>query len=89
VVRQDKSRSRVTPKKDPAESSGVSREPVKVGGPLSTLMPILMFGCMGLGLIIILLNYLADGFLGMPSNWYLLTGLGLILVGIVAATRYE
>jgi hypothetical protein len=47
-----------------------------------------MFGLLGLGLTVILLNYLVEGF-GAPSNWYLLGGLGLILGGIAAATQYR
>jgi len=62
---------------------------VKVsGGRLSAAVPILMFGLMGIGLLIILLNYIVTAF-GAPSNWYLLAGLGLILGGIVAATQYR
>lgn len=87
MVRQDKSRAgRVTPKTD--GPSGVSREPVKVGGRFSQLIPILMVGLMSLGLIVILANYVVVGF-GAPSNWYLLGGLGLILGGIVAATQWR
>jgi uncharacterized membrane protein len=66
----------------------VSREPVKVGGRFSNLVPVLMFALMGLGLAVILANYMIVGF-GAPSNWYLLGGLGLILAGIVAATQYQ
>ena len=93
MVRQDKSRpGRVTPKTGDPEKvgpSGVSREPVKVGGGrLAATVPFLMFGLMGLGLAIILLNYVVTA-LGAPSNWYLLLGLGMILAGIVAATQYR
>ncbi len=92
VVRQDKSRSRVTPKATdagPELVGGISREPVKVGGGRwSAIVPILMFGLIGLGLIVILANYVVTAF-GAPSNWYLLAGLGLILGGIVAATQYR
>lgn len=48
-----------------------------------------MFAAFILGTGMILFNYLTDGILGTPSNWYLLGGLGLILVGIVAATQYR
>ena len=87
MVRQDKSRpGRVTEKK--VGPSGVSRDPVKVGGPFSQFVPSLMFALMGVGLVVILANYVVTG-LGAPSNWYLLTGLGLILGGIVTATQYR
>ena len=88
-MRQDKSRSRVTPKKEHVGPSGVSREPVKVGGRFQAVVPILMFACMGIGLAIIVTNYMVEDFMGAPSNTYLLIGLGFILAGIVAATRYE
>lgn len=87
VVRQDKTKSgRVTRK--PEDSARVSREPVKVGGRFPNLVPIMMFLLMGVGLLVIMLNYVVIGF-GAPSNWYLLGGLGLILAGIVAATQYR
>ncbi len=87
-MRQDKSRTgRVTPKGE-RSTQGVSREPVKVGGRFSHLVPILMFALMGVGLMVILANYVVVGF-GAPSNWYLLGGLGLILGGIVVATQYQ
>ncbi len=47
-----------------------------------------MFGLMGIGVVMILVNYTVS-ILGMPSNWYLLSGLGLILAGIIAATQYR
>lgn len=70
-------------------ASGVSREPVKVGGGrMAAAVPYVMFGLMILGLVVILLNYVVT-VAGAPSNWYLLAGLGLILAGIVAATQYR
>lgn len=91
VVRQDKSRAgRVTPKGSAGSvgASGVSREPIRIESGFSTVVPFLMFGLMGLGLVVILLNYMVTSF-GAPSNWYLLAGLGLILAGIIAATQYR
>jgi hypothetical protein len=69
----------------------VSRIPVKVGGGrLQLLIPILMFGLIGLGLVVILANYVITvDSLGIPSMWYVFGGLGLILGGIVAATQYR
>ena len=100
MVRQDKTRSRITPKgtapaaaSSAGTTSGVSRTPVRVsnrGRRLQSMVPYLMFGLMGLGLVVILANYvIPGGHLGTPSNWYLLGGLGLILAGIVAATQYR
>ncbi len=49
-----------------------------------------MFATLGIGVLLILANYvMPNGYLGMPSNWYLLGGLGLVLIGIVAATQYR
>ncbi|MEM9654496.1 MAG: cell division protein CrgA [Actinomycetota bacterium] len=99
MVRQDKSKpGRVTPKgsgaaavpgDDTAGPSGVGRTPVNVDPPSSAFVPILMFAALGLGTVVILFNYLTEDILGTPSNWYLLGGLGLILVGIIAATQYR
>ncbi len=51
-------------------------------------VPALMLTFFGLGVLCILLNYL--GVLpSSPSNWYLLGGLGCIVVGFGAATRYR
>jgi len=51
-------------------------------------VPVLILTFFGLGLISILLNYL--GLLpGGANNWYLLLGLGLIVAGFIAATRYH
>ncbi len=51
-------------------------------------VPVLMFAFLGIGLVIIFLNYL--GVLpGGTKNSYLLGGLGCILVGIMTATQYR
>ena len=51
-------------------------------------VPVLILTFFGLGLICILLNYL--GLLpGGANNWYLILGLGLIVAGFIAATRYH
>lgn len=71
------------------EASGSGRAPVPVGSGSSIIVPIVMFGSLTLGALVILFNYLTDDVLGTPSNYYLLGGLGLVLVGIVAATQYR
>ena len=53
-------------------------------------VPVLMFTCLGLGMTIIILDYLGV----LPeapngSNWYLLLGLGLITTGFITATTYH
>ncbi|MDH3754154.1 MAG: cell division protein CrgA [Acidimicrobiia bacterium] len=51
-------------------------------------VPVLMFGLLGIGVVIILANYV--GFVpGDTSNWYLLLGLGFILSGIITATQFH
>lgn len=51
-------------------------------------VPFVMFGLLGIGLVVIFCNYL--GVLpGGTKNAYLLVGLGAILGGIMAATQYR
>lgn len=53
-----------------------------------TWVPVLMFGLLGLGALVIFLNYL--GLLpGATDNRYLLLGLALVLGGIVTATQFH
>jgi hypothetical protein len=52
-------------------------------------VPIVMFTSLGLGMLVILANYVSllpgDG----PSNMYLLLGLVLITTGFVTATKFH
>jgi hypothetical protein len=51
-------------------------------------VPILMFALLGVGSIVILFYYL--GFVpGGRSNWYLFSGLSLVLGGLFTATKYH
>ena len=52
-------------------------------------VPAIMFGFLGLGLLMIVLNYMGVVPGGEPNGWYLLGGLAMILVGIMAATQYR
>ncbi|MGI8794029.1 MAG: cell division protein CrgA [Acidimicrobiales bacterium] len=52
-------------------------------------VPILMGILLGLGMIVIVFNYLGLVPGGEASNWYLLAGLGLITGGFVVATRWH
>jgi hypothetical protein len=56
--------------------------------PSPVWVPVLMFTLLGLGMLVILLNYVSL-LPGAVSNWYLLAGLGFILGGIVTATQYR
>jgi hypothetical protein len=50
-----------------------------------------MFGLWGLGLLVIILNYMMvlPGTSGGGNGWYLLAGLMSILGGILTATQYR
>jgi hypothetical protein len=51
-------------------------------------VPVLMFACLGLGVAVIVLNYL-NMLPGEANNWYLILGLGLITAGFITATQYH
>lgn len=95
VTRQENSKSRVTPKGTAptdrvSTPGGVDHRVINSQGPSPKIVPIIMFGALAAGVILILANYIMpNGYLGMPNNLYLLGGLGLVLVGIVAATQYR
>lgn len=82
---------RVTPKetRTPPAPSGRYTPPIprdqKVSPPW---LAALLFTLLGLGLVVILTNYL--GVLpGGAKNAYLMVGLGLITAGFIVATRYR
>ncbi len=81
---------RVTPKgthPDGYVSKTVSHTGYKTQPPSPIWVPVLMFGLMGAGIIVILLNYV--GSLWTTNNGILLAGLGMILGGIITATQYR
>ena len=92
-------RGRVTPKgatgsgrvtsKGTQPSSGRYTPPIPKEYKVSPRwVPILMFTLLGLGMIMIVTNYL--GILpGGAQNGYLIAGLGLITAGFITATRYH
>ncbi|NNF54332.1 MAG: hypothetical protein HKN03_07805 [Acidimicrobiales bacterium] len=94
MARPDPSKSRVTPKGTQpvgqVSERSIRPEPVAPLPPSPMYVPaIMVIGFVG-GLLMILGNYLfTSDALGTPSNWYLLGGLGLVLVGILAATQYR
>ena len=93
------STGRVTPKKDevverertPPPPSGRYTPPVpKEWRESPKWVPIAMFTFLGLGALLIIVNYTPwwDDLVG-ASNWYLLGGLGLVTAGFITATRWE
>jgi hypothetical protein len=50
-------------------------------------VPVLMFAMLGIGALLIILNYV--GALGGVNNVWLVVGLGFILAGIITATQYR
>ena len=58
---------------------------VKVSPPW---VPVLMFALLGIGCVMIMLNYL-EILPGAASNWYLVGGLAFILGGIATATQFR
>jgi hypothetical protein len=89
------SSGRVTPKGGHGPASGGPLPSRRYTPPVPMEMkvapawvPYVMFGLLGLGMLVIVSNYL--GVLpGGTSNLYLLVGLGAILGGIIAATQYR
>lgn len=75
---------RVTPKGTGRYTPPVPKE-VKVS---PIWVPILMFACLGLGMAMIITNYV-NVLPGSPSNGWLLGGLGLITAGFITATKYH
>ncbi len=53
-----------------------------------TWLPIMMFALLGLGMLVIVLNYV-HLLPGGESAWYLLVGVACITAGIITATRYK
>ncbi len=76
---------------NPAGGRYTAPIPASKRGPSPRWIPVLMFALWGIGLALILLNYMgvlpgsADG----GNGWYLVGGLGLILGGIITATQYR
>jgi hypothetical protein len=78
---------RVTPKGGPSGSRyNAPTSPASKTSP--TWVPVLMFGLLALGIVIIFFNYV--GWMpGGMKNIYLMIGLGSILGGILTATRFQ
>jgi hypothetical protein len=77
----------------PKPSSRIPVDPVKEAQPKTSprwLVPV-MLACFGIGLLWIVLYYLAPGMpvLGELGQWNMLIGFGLIMVGFGLSTRWR
>jgi hypothetical protein len=89
---------RTTPKGAPGRTVGRPSSPTASGRYTPPIpqsqrvspkwVPILMFTLLGLGVLVIVLNYV-NLLPGKANNGYLLLGLGLITGGFVVATNYH
>jgi hypothetical protein len=84
---------RVTPKGEGQRTSSRYTPPRTgaVKGPSPRWVPVLMFALWGLGLLVIVLNYMGvlPGSSDGGNGWYLVAGLVSILGGILVATQYR
>ena len=95
----DAATSRPRPTKKRVQGGRVTPKGTRTGAPADhsmsaghapspTWMTVLLFGLLGLGVLIIFFNYV--GWMpGGTSNGFLLLGLGSILGGIITATQYR
>jgi uncharacterized membrane protein len=83
---------RVTPKGGPTATPSARYTPPvarKQDLPSPMWVPVLMFALLGLGVLVIVLNYVSLLPGGEVNNWYLVLGLVLILGGIITATQFR
>jgi hypothetical protein len=60
---------------------------IRLRAPSRMWVPVLMFSLLGIGALLIILNYV--GALGSVNNAWLVVGLAFILGGIITATQYR
>jgi len=76
-------------KRTPPKETGRYTAPIPKTQKVSPVwVPILMFACLLLGMVMIVSNYVSL-LPGSPTNGWLLGGLGLITVGFITATKYH
>ena len=81
--------------KVPGNSTPARHTPAKPSGarsgPSPKWVPVLMFALWGVGLLLIVLNYMGvlPGASDGGNGWYLVAGLVSILAGIMVATQYR
>ena len=84
--------SRVTPRGATTSTPSARYTPPvqrKQDMPSPMWVPVLMFALLGLGILVIVLNYVSLLPGGEVNNWYLVLGLVLILGGIITATQFR
>ena len=81
-------KSRVSDSGVTASSRNTPAVPAKAKGPSPKWVPVLLFGLLIIGALLIILNYM-QLLPGAPRNLYLLLGLAGILGGIMVATQYR
>lgn len=85
-----KARAKASPQATPARHTP-AKPATRHTRPSPRWVPVLMFALWGIGLLLIILNYMgvlpgaADG----GNGWYLVAGLVSILAGIMVATQYH
>jgi hypothetical protein len=86
---------RVTPRADARRGADLPTASGRYTAPLPAeyrhsplWVPVLMLTFFGLGILMIVLNYISL-LPAAPSNWYLLGGLGLIVCGFAISTQYR
>jgi len=73
------------PKSKPKSKQGrYTPPPAKKAAPSPTWYTVLVIACFAVGVVIIIVNYIA---ISSPSNVYLGVGLGLVLVGFLLSMR--
>lgn len=71
----------------PRSRSAAARELEKANLESPPWVAWLMFLFFGIGLVVIVCNYMFTFLPQSPNNWYLLGGLGAIIAGFITATR--
>lgn len=85
-------KSKVRKKPAYAGAAGAGRTPVKVAGPSHPLYVAVMLGLMLLGLLWLVVNYLAgESVPGMSElgNYNFLVGFGLMIIGLLMTMRWR
>lgn len=85
-----KAKAKAAPAATPARHT-MPKPQARGAGPSPRWVPVLMFALWGIGLLLIILNYMGvlPGAEDGGNGWYLVAGLVSILAGIMVATQYR